>query len=80
MDKTSRYAEEESCSPLDPWRAYVCFSRKELSNLLTEGCLGFTLGDTNTPFYQGQYVVDTQDIVVVTIKWVQSGNHHVGHN
>ena len=30
--------------------------------------LGFTLGDTNTPFYNGQYLVDAQDIIFVSIK------------
>ncbi|KAL8886971.1 MAG: hypothetical protein Q9215_005389 [Flavoplaca cf. flavocitrina] len=32
-------------------------------------CLGFTLGDTNTPFYQGQYLVDAEDIVFVSINY-----------
>ena len=29
---------------------------------------GFIVGDTNTPFYQGQYLVDSRDIVFVSLK------------
>ena len=39
-----------------------------LSMLSLITLLGFIVGDTNTPFYQGQYLVDSQDIVFVSIK------------
>ena len=29
----------------------------------------FTLGDTNTPFYNGQYLTSAQDIIVVTVNY-----------
>lgn len=30
--------------------------------------LGFSLGSTNNPFYQGQYIADKEDIIVVSMK------------
>ena len=38
--------------------------------LMIDDATGFTRGNTNTPFYQGHYLADAEDIVVVTIKSV----------
>lgn len=31
--------------------------------------IGFSIGNTNTPFYNGKYFADTEDIVVVTVNY-----------
>lgn len=46
------------------------YSGSNLVSWLTMLLLGFTVGDTNTPFYQGQYLVDAEDIVFVSMKSV----------
>ena len=35
----------------------------------TSGLAGFTIGNTNSPFYNGQHFADVQDIVVVTVNY-----------
>lgn len=37
-------------------------------DLRTSKCTGFALGGTNNSFYNGQYLADSEDVVVVTVK------------
>lgn len=60
--------QSEDCLTLNIWT-------KDPSSHQRKGVLiwihggGFTVGDTNTPYYQGQYLVDAEDIVFVSINY-----------
>jgi len=59
---------KEACLRLVPWRTYVkpCLSRV----ILADGyCTGFTIPGPHSPFYNGQYLADSEDVVVVTPKY-----------
>lgn len=63
---------EESRPSVAVWRGFVssCHLQGNLSCLAdTRGYLAFRVGNTNTPFYQGQYIAAAQDIVFVSVKY-----------
>lgn len=43
------------------------------ARLLTWSGSGFNIGSSSNLFYQGQYLADQEDVVVVTMKHVLSG-------
>ncbi|KAL9638226.1 MAG: hypothetical protein Q9164_001703, partial [Protoblastenia rupestris] len=61
-------AQSEDCLTLNVWTKRPGSQNKTGVLLWIHGGR-FTLGNTNTPFYQGQYIVDSQDIVFVSINY-----------
>ncbi|EZF28041.1 hypothetical protein H112_00021 [Trichophyton rubrum D6] len=71
-------SQSEDCLELNVWAKDT--SRKKKPVLLwihgglinrvngSRDVLGFSLGSTNNPFYQGQYIADKEDIIVVSMK------------
>ncbi|EGD92361.2 uncharacterized protein TERG_08576, partial [Trichophyton rubrum CBS 118892] len=67
-------SQSEDCLELNVWAKDT--SRKKKPVLLwihgglinrvngSRDVLGFSLGSTNNPFYQGQYIADKEDIIV----------------
>ena len=61
-------AQSEDCLTLNVWTKNPG-SGKKVGVLLWIHGGRFTLGDTNTPFYQGQYLVDAEEIIFVSINY-----------
>ena len=58
--------EESSDGVLLRWK-WVKYFTSELTCILSK-CTGFAIGGTNNSFYNGQYLADSEDVVVVTVK------------
>ncbi|KAL8804070.1 MAG: hypothetical protein Q9182_002783 [Xanthomendoza sp. 2 TL-2023] len=61
-------AQSEDCLTLNIWTKNPSSHRRKGVLIWIHGGR-FLLGDTNTPFYQGQYLVDTEDIIFVSINY-----------
>lgn len=70
MDKEHKRPEETSIGIL-LWRPYGSSITLKVSAkaMLTSLILGFTVGNTNTPFYDGQFFAHAEDVVVVTVNY-----------
>ena len=60
-------AQSEDCLTLNIWSKASSNSKKGVLVWFHGG--RFTLGDTNTPFYNGEYLASAQDLVVVTVNY-----------
>jgi cholinesterase len=40
-----------------------------LVKVCADVCLGFAIGNTNSPFYNGNYLADAEDIIVITVNY-----------
>ncbi|KAL8948952.1 MAG: hypothetical protein Q9222_004904 [Ikaeria aurantiellina] len=60
--------QSEDCLTLNIWTRNPYSEQKKGVLLWIHGGR-FTVGNTNTPFYQGQYLVDAQDIIFVSINY-----------
>lgn len=47
----------------------MCNSRQRASRQKLIRAVGWSIGDTSTPFYNGQYFADAQDVVIVTLNY-----------
>ena len=62
--------ERQACAGVVLWRTCVLsLSKIEVMSNVADFVLGFNIGNTNTPFYQGQYIADAQDVIVVTLNY-----------
>ena len=60
--------QSEDCLTLNVWTKRPGSPKKKGVLIFMHGGR-FTIGDTNTPFYQGQYLVHSQDIIFVSINY-----------
>ncbi|KAK3692926.1 carboxylesterase [Podospora appendiculata] len=62
--------QSEDCLTLNIWTRGTSTIKKASSPVLVFFYGGrFTVGNTNTPFYNGKHLVDSQDMVVVTVNF-----------
>ncbi|KAK3321687.1 cholinesterase precursor [Apodospora peruviana] len=62
--------QSEDCLTLNIWSKPAANSHKNDKPVLVFFYGGrFTIGNTNSPFYNGRYLADAQDIVVVTVNY-----------
>ena len=59
--------QSEDCLTLNIWSKATGAQKKGVLVWLHGG--RFTLGNTNTPFYTGQYIADAQDVIMVSVNY-----------
>lgn len=53
-------------------RKFESNPQKRKGHASNYGMIGFSIGSTNNKYYQGQYLADKEDVIVVTVKFVLS--------
>lgn len=68
MDAVDQDSRSQTCADILPWWPYV---KPQLlsSEMHTHSNIGFSIGNTNSPFYDGQRLAANTDVVVVTLTY-----------